>query len=127
MAVRAANVDVLCSFEQAVLTVAGPTSLEVSGGELGLDERLLRDVRNVRGVRGASPVILQTAVRMNQGQYGEAVQVIGLDFLAEVETRGFRLGQQVNEGWLESVLNPETILVGRRLAVDWNLSVGDRV
>lgn len=127
VAVRVANVDVLRSFEQAVSTVAGPTSLEISGVELGLDERLIRGVRNVPGVTGASPVILQTAVRINQGQYGEAVQVIGLDLLAEVETRGFRLGQQVNESRLESVLNPETIFLGRRLAVEWNLSVGDRV
>jgi putative ABC transport system permease protein len=127
VAVRVANVEVLRSFEEAVLTVAGPTSLEISGGELGLDERLVRDVRNVRGVTGASPVILQTAVRTNQGQEGEAVQIIGLDLLAEVETRGFRLGRQMNEGWLESVLDPETILVGRGLAIDWNLSVGDRV
>jgi len=37
VAVRTANVDVLRSFEQAVMTVAGPTTLEVSGGELGLD------------------------------------------------------------------------------------------
>jgi putative ABC transport system permease protein len=36
VAVRTANVDVLRSFEEAVLTVAGPTTLEVSGGETGL-------------------------------------------------------------------------------------------
>lgn len=41
VAVRTANVDVLSSFEQAVLTVAGPTTLEVSGGESGLDEQLM--------------------------------------------------------------------------------------
>ena len=127
VAVRAANVDVLRSFEQAVLTVAGPTALEISGGEWGLDERLLPTVRNVSGVTSASPVILQTAIRMKQEQYGQAVQVIGLDLLAEVETRGFRLGQWATDGRLESVLNPETMLIGRRLAADWNLSTGDRV
>jgi putative ABC transport system permease protein len=127
VAVRTANVDVLRSFEQAVLTVAGPTALEISGGELGLDERLLPAVRTVSGVTTVSPVILQTAVRMNHGQYAEAVQVIGLDLLAEVETRGFRLGQQSADGLLESVLNSDTMLVGRRLAADWKVSVGDRV
>jgi putative ABC transport system permease protein len=127
VAVRAANVDVLRSFEQAVLTVAGPTALEVSGGELGLDERLLPVVRSLPGVTSASPVILQTAVRMSQRPYGQAVQVIGMDLLAEVDTRGFHLGQQAAEGWLESVLDPETMLVGRKLAAEWNLAVGDRV
>ncbi|MDH4236268.1 MAG: hypothetical protein OEV17_03380, partial [Nitrospira sp.] len=55
VAVRTANVDVLRSFEQAVLTVAGPTTLEISGGELGLDERLIRAARTVSGVTSASP------------------------------------------------------------------------
>ena len=41
VAVRTANVEVLHSFEQAVLIVAGPTTLEVSGGDFGLDEQLI--------------------------------------------------------------------------------------
>jgi putative ABC transport system permease protein len=127
VAVRTANVDVLRSFEQAVLTVAGPTTLEISGGELGLDERLITAARNVQGVTSASPVILQTAVRMDEGRHGQAVQVLGLDLLAEVNSRGFQLSQQPAESQLETVLNPETVLLGRKLAADWNLAVGDRV
>src|SRR5215204_3055897 len=83
VAVRTANLDVLRSFEQAVMTVAGPTSLEVSGGELGFDERIIDRVRRVSGVISASPVILQTAVRMTEGGLARAVQVLGLDLLAE--------------------------------------------
>ena len=127
VAVRTANVDVLRSFEQAVLTVAGPTRLEISGGELGLDERLITTARNVPGITSASPVILQTAVRMSEGLHGQAVQVLGLDLLAEVNSRGFRLSQQLTESQLETVLNPETVLLGRKLAAEWNLSVGDRI
>ena len=62
VAVRTANVEVLHSFEQAVLTVAGPTTLEVSGGDFGLDEQLITKVREVPGLISASPVIVQTAV-----------------------------------------------------------------
>src|SRR5690349_15583412 len=68
VAVRTANIDVLRSFEQAVMTVAGPTTLEVSGGETGFDEQVITHVRTVTGVTSASPVILQTAVRMTGGQ-----------------------------------------------------------
>ena len=127
VAVRTANVDVLRSFEQAVLTVAGPTTLEIFGGELGLDERLITTVRNVPGVTSASPVILQTAVKMSEVGPGQAVQVLGLDLLAEANSRGFRLSQQPTERQLETVLNPETVLLGRKLAAEWNLSVDDRV
>ena len=127
VSVRTANVDVLRSFEQAVLTVAGPTTLEISGGELGLDERLITTVRNVPGVTSASPVILQTAVRMGEGSYGQAVQVLGLDLLAEADSRGFRLSRRPTERQLETLLNPETVLLGRKLAAEWNLLAGDRV
>ena len=73
------------------MTVAGPTTLEVSGGETGIDERVIIRVRTILGVTSASPVILQTAVRMRGEQAGQAVQVVGLDLLAEFDTRGFRL------------------------------------
>ncbi|HQV46429.1 MAG TPA: hypothetical protein PL109_08355, partial [Nitrospira sp.] len=41
IAVQTANVDVLRSFEDSVLAVAGPVTLEVSAGEAGMDERLI--------------------------------------------------------------------------------------
>ena len=43
IAVQTANVDVLRSFEESVLTVAGPVTLEVSAGEAGMDERLSQE------------------------------------------------------------------------------------
>jgi putative ABC transport system permease protein len=127
VAVRTANIDVLRSFESAVLTVAGPTTLEVSGGELGLDEQLITTVRRVSDVTSASPVILQTAVRMSDGRPGQAVQVLGLDLLDEVNARGFRFSDQPEERVLATVLSPEGVLLGRKLASAWNLSAGDRL
>ncbi|MFN3680865.1 MAG: ABC transporter permease, partial [Nitrospira sp.] len=126
VAVQTANIDVLRSFEQAVLTVAGPTTLEVSGGEWGLDERIITVIRQVPGVQSSSPVILQTAVMTSNGRQ-ETVQVLGLDLLAEVGSRGFRLTQQSSGREFEAVLNPNTILLGNELASAWNVSVGDTV
>ncbi|NGZ59967.1 MAG: hypothetical protein CV081_05630 [Nitrospira sp. LK265] len=127
VAVRTANVDVLRSFEQAVMTVAGPTTLEVSGGETGLDEEIIRRVRTIAGVTTASPVILQTAVRMRGEQTYQAVQVVGLDLLAESNTRGFRLSQPAKESQLASMIQPEAVFLGAKLAAEWNLSVDDQV
>ncbi|MBM3854520.1 MAG: hypothetical protein FJ399_15450, partial [Verrucomicrobia bacterium] len=127
VAVRTANVDVLHSFEQAVLTVAGPTALEISGGELGLDERLITAVRNIPGVTAASPVILQTAVKTGHGSTSRAIQVLGLDLLAEIDSRGFRVGHQPTDRRWETMLDSKAVLLGRKQAVEWNLSVGDTV
>ncbi len=126
VAVRTANVDVLRSFEQAVLTVAGPTTLEISGGDLGLDERLMTAVRKVSGVTSASPVILQTAVKMGGGPQ-QAVQVLGLDLFSEIDSRGFRLSRRSGEQVLEMILDPKTLFLGTKLATEWDLSVGDTV
>ena len=127
VAVRTANVDVLRSFEQAVLTVAGPTALEVSGGEPGLDETLITSVRSVRGVVAASPVILQTAVRMTGAQPGQAVQVLGLDLLSELEGRGFRMTQPTTESQMLTMIDPSFVLVGSALADEWKVAVDDEV
>lgn len=127
VAVRTANVDVLSSFEQAVLTVAGPTTLEVTGSESGLDEQLMTRVRAVPGVTSVSPVILQTAVQMKGGQPGQAIQVLGLDLLAEFNTRGFRVSQPTTERQMIDMIHPRSVFVGDKLATDWNLSVGDEV
>lgn len=127
VAVRTANVDVLRSFEQAVLTVAGPTTLEVSGGEAGLDEQVMTRVRTVAGVTTASPMILQTAVRMRGEQPDQAVQVVGLDLLSEFNTRGFRLSQPATESRLMSMIQPEAVFLGAKLAAEWNLSIDDQV
>ncbi|HEX6726501.1 MAG TPA: ABC transporter permease, partial [Nitrospira sp.] len=127
VAVRTANVDVLRSFEQTVMTVGGPTTLEVSGGETGLDEQVMTRVRTVAGVTSASPVILQTAVRMRGEQADQAVQVVGLDLLAEINTRGFRMSQPATESQLMSMIQPEAVFLGAKLAREWNLSVEDQV
>ena len=127
VAVRTANVDVLSSFEQAVVTVAGPTTLEVSGGESGLDEQLMTRLRAVPGVTAVSPVILQTAVQMRGGQPGQAIQVLGLDLLAEFNTRGFHVSQPATERQMLDMIHPRSVFVGAKLAIDWNLSVGDEV
>jgi len=126
VAVRTANVDVLQSFEQAVMTVAGRTTLEVSGGELGLDERLITGLRDLSGVTSASPVILQAAVKSGGGSQ-RAVQVLGLDLLAEGESRGLSLGRDSSERRLERLIDPKTLFLGRKVAAEWHVSRGDFV
>ncbi|MGE0646285.1 MAG: ABC transporter permease [Nitrospira sp.] len=127
VAVRTANVDVLRSFEQAVLTVAGPTTLEVSGEETGLDEQILTAVRTVPGVTSVSPVIVQSAVRMNGTRVGQAIQVVGMDLLGEFHTRGFHVSQPTTEDQLMEMVDPRAVFLGEDLATEWQVAVGDHV
>ncbi|HSN04414.1 MAG TPA: FtsX-like permease family protein, partial [Nitrospira sp.] len=121
-------IEVLHSFEQAVVTVAGPTTLEVSGGDVGIDEQLITAVRGVPGVAAASPVLAQTAVRLDvAGRPGGAFQVLGLDLLAEFESRGFRLTQAPGRNPIEDLLSAESLYLGRKLAAEWKVGEGSTI
>ena len=127
VAIGTANIQVLRSFEQAVTTVAGPATLEIVGGDLGVDESVITAVRTVDGVVSAAPVIEETVVAAQGEQRGQALQILGLDLLAEVGTRGFRVSQADVEVALEEFLAPDALYLGRQIAADWNLGVGSTV
>jgi len=122
-----ANLQVLRSFEQAVTTVAGPATLEIAGRDLGVDESAITAVRAVEGVVSAAPVIEESVVVAQGEPHGQALQILGLDLLAEVGTRGFQIPQADAGVELEALLAPDALYLGRQVAADWNLGVGSVV
>lgn len=126
VAIGTANIHVLRSFEQAVTTVAGPASLEIAGHDLGLDESVITAVRAVEGVVSAAPVIEDSVVLTQGEQRGQALQIVGLDLLAEAGSRGFQIQADAEEA-LETLLAPDSLYLGRQVAADWNLGVGSLV
>ncbi len=125
VAIRAANVEVLKSFEDTVIAVAGRATLQVSGGELGLDERIIDAVRRHPHVSAATPVI-QAGVRIADGPHrGESFTIMGLDLLEASDLKGFRVktGDDANP-LFERLLSPNGIFFGHRLASEWEIHVG---
>jgi putative ABC transport system permease protein len=125
VAIRTANVDVLRSFQDAVQQVAGRATLQVSGGELGLDEDVIADVRQHPFVVSAMPVVHQAA-RVAAGPHeGQALVVIGLDLLEAASVKEFRLaGISGGDLDVDTLLAPDAVFVGARLAGEWDLAVG---
>ena len=122
-----ANIQVLRSFEQGVTTVAGPATLEIAGHDLGVDESVITAVRAVEGVVSAAPVIEESVVVVQGEARGQALQILGLDLLAEVGTRGFQIPQADTEVALDALFAPDALYLGRQVAADWNLGVGSIV
>src|SRR5512147_2710239 len=114
VAIGTANIQVLRSFEQAVTTVAGPATLEIAGHDLGVDESAITAVRAVEGVVSAAPVIEESVVVAQGESRGQALQILGLDLLAESGTRGFRISQTDTDVALEALLAPDTLYLGRQ-------------
>jgi putative ABC transport system permease protein len=127
VAIRTANVGVLESFEQSVRAVAGRATLQVSGGELGLDETFIQAIRAHPGVESATPVIHQQARAAGGSGDGQPLVVMGLDLLEAADLKSFRIRAESEPSTeLERFLDLNAIFIGARLAEDWQLAVGDR-
>jgi len=124
VAITTANVEVLRAFERAVLTVAGPATLEIVGHDFGLDETVITAVRNVPGVIRATPVIEEAVVVVEGPHRGESVQVYGLDLIEEADRRGFHMEPGLAEEALNDLLAPDSLYLGRQVGIEWNLAKG---
>lgn len=125
VAIRTANVDVLHSFEEAVLAVAGRATLEVSAGELGMDEQIITLLRRHPAVLAATPVLQEAGVIMEGPHKGNTLILLGLDLLEATDLKGFQIrGEPGREEALQDFLAPNGIFPGARLAADWGLTVG---
>jgi putative ABC transport system permease protein len=125
IAVQTANVDVLRSFEESVLTVAGPVTLEVSAGEAGMDERLITGLRDIGGVESARPVLeIGARLAIGAGRH-QSFRILGVDLLDELNSTRSRLpassdalqGSGEDQG-LEGLFAPDGLLVGQGLALE---------
>jgi putative ABC transport system permease protein len=124
IAIRTANVEVLKSFEESVTAVAGRATLQISGGDLGLDERVIADIRRHPAVLSASPV-LHEAARIAAGPHqGKSFVIMGLDLLEAGDLRDFRVRDHDATQSLDRLLSREALFVGARLASDWGLQTG---
>lgn len=126
VAIRTANLDVLESFTRVVNAVAGRSTLQVSGGELGLDERLIRIVRTHPDVVEATPVLSIGGI----GRSGEgdpaAIHLVGLDLLEVAEVKELQFtGEEQPEQNLNNLLDPQAVFVGRDLADTLKIRTGD--
>jgi len=108
-AIQAANESVLRSFQRAVDVVAGRTTLQISAGGLGFDERLLPAVQQVDGVVAAAPII--EAVAPIAGRPGEALLLVGIDLFAEDPFREYRMADDKRPPRIEDLLSPDAIFV----------------
>jgi len=128
IAVQTANVDVLRSFEDSVLAVAGPVTLEVSAGEAGMDERLIASVRGIAGVDSAKPV---GEIGVRVAGRSQSFLILGLDLLEELNSTQGRLPATLETLWrpgegdeMEGLLAPSGLLLGQGLASE--LGVGPK-
>ncbi|MDQ6734882.1 MAG: ABC transporter permease, partial [Nitrospirota bacterium] len=128
VAIQTANVDVLKSFQQSVIAVAGRATVQVSGGEMGLDERLIQRVSQHPDVVSAMPVIQLTARVVEGPNQGRALSIMALDLLDATDVKTFLFHDpDSTRPSLDKLPSPQALFIGTRLAADWDLHVGSKL
>ncbi len=134
IAIRLANTSALDSFRTATESIAGETSLQVTGAAGRFDEQMLRDIGWIREYGVASPVIEGYA--MTEGE-GEFLQVLGVDVLRDSQLRRYQLlklgadstgaAEVGARDFLLLLADPQAIVLTEKFASRRNLSIGDKL
>ena len=131
LAVRMANQSSVRSFETALETVAGKTSLEIVGSGSGLREERLLELDWLEQFGQISPVIEGEARASFRSGDREWLKILGVDILRDETFRDYRLvrfaGRQQSPApreFLELLSDPGAIVLTRKLARRHNLDPG---
>ena len=121
-AIQAANESVMRSFMRAIDLVAGRATLEISAGELGIDEQLLPAAQQAEGILAAAPIMHTVASVADRP--GEALLLMGVDLFAEDPFRDYRLADGNRPPGIDELLSPDAIFVTQAFAEAHGLKKG---
>ena len=125
VAIQTANADVLKSFQQSVTAVSGRATVQVSGGEMGLDERLIERVSQHPDVVSAMPVIQLTARVVQGSNEGRVLSIMALDLLDATDVKTLRFqSEDGTRPLLDNLRSPQALFISTRLAAEWDLHRG---
>ena len=129
LAIRLANQSALGGFRAALDTVAGKTSLEITGAGLGVSEDRLSALGWLRAWGDVSPVIEGDAMALVSQGRAEAMRVLGVDILQDQPLRDYRLlqtprGEATAESFLRLLIDPTSMVVSEGFARRHGLVVG---
>lgn len=120
VAIRLCNASVDTSFRDTVAALSGAATLEVLGGEDGIDEALFDAVARTPGVIAAAPIIVRPVALDDQ----TPLIVLGVDPFTDepFRTYGLETGADPSESWL---LDPDAAVLTTRLATARGVGPGD--
>ncbi|HET8761326.1 MAG TPA: FtsX-like permease family protein [Nitrospiria bacterium] len=120
VAIRLCNASVDASFRDTVAGLSGAATLEVIGGEDGVDEDLFDAVARTPGVVAAAPVIIRHVALDDR----TSLIVLGVDLLSDGPFRSYETIGSADplDAW---VLDPTAVLLTARVAAARGLRPGE--
>src|SRR5215207_2079552 len=133
VAVRLANSSALASFRAATESIAGETTLEITGVTGRFNELTLRELHWLDSYGHMSPVIdgyAMTESLSQSGTPGEFLHVLGVDILRDRSLRRYqllRLSEEEREAttrkFLLLLVDPQAIVLTEKFARRFNLAI----
>ncbi|HXG67608.1 MAG TPA: ABC transporter permease, partial [Blastocatellia bacterium] len=152
IAIRLANLSALASFRAATESIAGETSVRITGAAGRFDEMLLKDLGWLREYGQISPVIEGYAMvgppasapqaseetspehadKPPAFPEGESLHVLGVDVLRDRPLRRYRLlrkgdREPTTREFLFLLTDPNAIILTEKFARRHNLAIGDKL
>ena len=125
VSIHTVNQAVVKAFRTTVDQLAGTAQLQISAGEIGVDEDVLDRVQSVPGVRVATPVIEAVVSTELKGQ--ASLLILGVDMTADSNLRDYSLesaGDDLEPDPLVLLAQPSSIVIARSVADENALHIG---
>lgn len=123
VAIRLCNESVSASFRDTMSALSGATTLEVIGGQDGVDESVYATVADTPGVVAAAPVIQRTVALEEDPTV--SLTIVGVDPFSETAFRTSELDGEPNDLPEPFLLDPTAVLLTRSFAQTHGLAVGE--
>jgi putative ABC transport system permease protein len=122
VAIRLCNASVDASFQDTVAAVSGHATLEILGGENGMDEDLFATVACTPGVIAAAPLLIRQVALDDH----TPLMVLAVDPLREAPFRAYGIDPRIatDDSWL---LDPASVFLTDRMAASRGIRSGDAV
>ena len=141
VAIRLANASALESFRAATDSIAGETSIQITGTAGRFDEILIADLGWLRSFGQVSPVIngyamieLDSQSRDATGTRDIFLQALGVDVLRDRMLRRYRLlrvndagSEPTGRELLSLLADPQSVVLTERFALRHGLSIGSKI
>ena len=123
VAIRLCNESVSASFRDTMSALSGAATLEVIGGQDGVDESVYATVADTPGVVAAAPVIQRTVALEEDPTV--SLTIVGVDPFSETAFRTSELDGEPNDLPEPFLLDPTAVLLTRSFAQTHGLAVGE--
>ena len=124
-AVRSANSSLRLALRNTIDQIAGKAVLQVTAGQAGVPESALDEVRSVRGVRAAVPII-EAVVRTTEASQGN-ILILGVDLTGDRSMRDYTLegDEEAVSDPLVFLAQPDSVIISREFAARNHLKEND--